>query len=400
MPVTRDRLMTVRLAGKLYRRGVFLLTRAGLACRWSARRDILLCCSDPLMVRYLARFWELFQDDPRLRFHVVFLPPSSFERPASDWETMRRGLPMTEVSVDWAYARAWDLVVCADHCFGNARRRSKSLFIGHGTHNKSSDGGVTTYTYGPAAFAGRGRPAYRRVFEDREADRDRAVQVNPVWKDIIAVVGSLEKDDLLAQAGRRDEFRRDLGYGPQDTVVFIVSTWGEHCLWRVMGDDLLDEARRLQGQFRFILSAHPHEYRPRPQGQRVWGEYLRSQRDYGFAVREPSQPWIPYVVASDIVLSDFGSLAEYAALLRKPIVLTPVPEELIWKGSITWEIRRFAPILEDASMLGRCLVKARDDYPVGRLLDLARAIHPLAGQASTRIRREVYGLLKIPIWAR
>ncbi len=36
----------------------------------------------------------------------------------------------------------------------------------------------------------------------------------------------------------------------------------------------------------------------------------------GFIVREPSESWIPYMVASDIVVSDFTGLIEYAVLLE------------------------------------------------------------------------------------
>jgi hypothetical protein len=212
---------------------------------------------------------------------------------------------------------------------------------------------------------------------------------------VVAVVGNLENDLILEQLPQREEFRRNLGFGPDDVVVFVLSTWGDHCLWNTIGDTLLEQARRLQGQFKFVLSAHPHEYAQKPDGQRVWGEYLRTQGQHGFLIREPSENWMPYMIASDIVLSDYTGLIEYAVLLEKPLVLAPVPDELIWKGSITARVREFSPIV-DKLTLRECLEIAQLSYPFDRLRKLAREAHPYPGEAPHRIRREVYNLLGIP----
>ena len=65
--------------------------------------------------------------------------------------------------------------------------------------------------------------------------------------------------------------------------------------------------------------------------------------------------------------------------------------------SIIWELGQFAPIINDVRMLGDHLLQARQDYPLKRLHELAKTIHPHPGQAAKRIREEVYSLLGIPI---
>jgi len=381
---------------RVLRGGLWAMTRLRLSVRLSDRRDVLLCCNDPLMTKFLRPLWELFREDHRLKFRVVLLPPSSFKRSDSELDYMRAELPVREVGTNWAYSRAWDLVVCADHCFGNARRRSPSVFISHGMPGKIVPGETEEYSCSQHARDKKGRIVYRRIFTAREADAARLIESNPALEGTLVAVGDLENDQLLEQSRHREEFRREFGYKPEDVVVFVQSTWGEHCIWHTIGDALLSEARRLQSEFKFILSTHPHEYRAKPPGERVWGEYLRSFRADGFVVREPSEGWIPYMVASDIVVSDHTNLVQAAVLLEKPVIFSPVPKDVIWKESATWKIQQFAPVLEDAGRLGEYLSRAKEDYPFDKLHELAREIHPHAGEAAGRICREIYNLLGIP----
>jgi hypothetical protein len=265
------------------------------------------------------------------------------------------------------------------------------------------------------------------MFAETEPEKSKAVTSRPELGEIVAVVGNLESDAVAANLPRRAEIRKQFGFQTGETVVFVLSTFGEHCLWHTMGDALLEEMRKLKNEYRFVLSAHPLEYhtsateinavvedvdeqkrtsgsvpeahqdeiRKKPEGRRIWGEYLRLQRQYGFIVREPSESWIPYMVASDIVVSDFTGLIEYAVLLQRRIVLTPVPESQIWQESAVAEVRKFAPILDDARFLRDRLTEAQSNYPMEQLGQLARLVHPYPGEASGRIRQAIYKVLNL-----
>jgi len=363
-----------------------------LRWRGNSRKDILICCSDPLMVDYLRPFWELFRDDPRLSFRLVLLLSAQGRLSAERLKYIDDNLPLPRVQDRWARTRAWDLVVCADHSLTGFVRLSPAVYIGHGPKCKVYDG--TEYAYSSASLDRHGRVVYTKMFAETEEDQRRAIADKPNLKDIVTVVGNLENDKVVANAGRREELRAQFGFAPDDVVVYVLSTWGEHCVWHTIGDGLLEQARTLPPGFKFILSAHPNEYLAQPGSQRVWGEYLRTQKQYGFLVREPSESWIPYLVASDIVISDYTGLIEYAVLLQKRIVLTPVPEDLIWQESVTGRIREFAPRLDDPRNLHQCLIEARDNYPEDKLRELAQFVHPYPGEAAGRIRREIYALLQ------
>ncbi|OHB61006.1 MAG: hypothetical protein A2167_01175 [Planctomycetes bacterium RBG_13_46_10] len=373
--------------------------------------EILLYCQCPAIqyAEHLRRFAEVFSNDPRLHFVVTF--EWYLKKTPESYKWIRKILPYPEVSNARAYLREWDMIVAADHPMHQlmfSPRKCPTLQIGHGGTNKSKPGDSNTRPYGKYALKKRTlcslfskrQPLYTRMFEAEEEIRDLAVRVNPLLKDRIVVVGNLVYDSILNSVELRKQFRHELGIKDNEIVVFVMSTWRDECLFRSIGDAFLEESRKLLGKYRFILSIHPNEYRPRPSGDRVWGEYLRTQQQYGYIIREPENDYVPYLVAylvaSDIVLSDHTCLVEYAALLQRPIVCVPVNDEYIWKGSITWEIFQFAPKIHDMADLHKALLKVKEnDYPWDKLRQLSNTMNRHPGQAVNLIRNEVYTMLKM-----
>ncbi len=109
------------------------------------------------MAEHLQAFWHLFGSDCRLEFHL-FVVPGLCDFTESDVKIMHDKLPILEVKAHLAYTRPWDLVVCADHCFGNARHRYKTVYIGHGPVGKIASGDSMEYSCGQKAHDHKGRP--------------------------------------------------------------------------------------------------------------------------------------------------------------------------------------------------------------------------------------------------
>lgn len=358
-------------------------------------REVLLVCSTSLMAEYLAHVHELLAGDPRVRCHLLlrsFVP----DRPGAREFILSR-LPVPVIGLRQAYARRWDLIITADHVHTALvdRRDCPTLFVPHGIGPGKKNGG-DSYLFGRYALDARGRVRYSRMFVESEESRELGISINPDLRDVIEVIGWLPTAKLLSLEARREEVRRRLGFSPADRVVFVLSAWGPEGLWQRMGDDVLAQARALGGRFRFILNAHPNEYRPRPPGERVWGEYLRTQREHGFVVREPDESWMPYMVAADVVLTDFTSLALDAAILGRPLVYVPFGDEVVDRRNVIWRLRELSPPLRpDASNLGDCLAAALTDYPLERLREIGREIDPYREQSRDRATRVIYELLRL-----
>ncbi len=380
---------------RLVRKPAMALARTviRLLPRDAGRRKVLFVCSHELQVSYLAEIWEILKSDPRLEFRLMM---PRFEHQAGEFERIRRALPFQVVREFWAYAGRWDLMILAEHVLRDlpADSRRRIVRISHGFPGKRVDGSL--YAFGPWAYAQSGGIRYARMFVPSQTGKDWAVRMDPAFEDIVAVVGSPGDDKMLAEVGRREEYRRRYGFKPEDVVVFVTGTWGPHSLFRRIGDAFLERARELPGEYRFILSVHSLEYLHQPTGERVWGEYLREQRKHGFVVREPWEDWAPYMIASDILLTDHTSLAVHGALLGRPFVWSPVPDDLVEPGTVIRQIRDISPILRpDASDLRQALMQARNEYPLDKLREIASQMNSCPHQATEKIRTELYAQLSL-----
>ncbi len=381
--------IVVEIAGSIRRiRGLFRSRR---------RKKILFVCDNALMAEYLAEVWELLRGDGRLECYLL-----DFINPIEDTPEIRQqihdNLPLPLFNYQRAYFAWWDLIIVADHSKPNLidRRWGPALRILHGIVAGGLNLGAV-YVFNKYAFNSRGKIRYSRMFVSSEANRDLAVRINPQFEEVISVVGSLRHDKALAFNAQREAIRREMGFRPDDKVVFVLSAWGPHALFNTIGDQFLAEARKLIGDFQFILNVHPNEYRKRPDGGRVWGEYLRTQAQYGFVIRERDDSWMHYMAACDIVVSDHTSLALNAALLDKPIVQVPINKSVIEEGAFSWRLNQITlKLLPDASNLREALVQAVQAYPFEQMRELAAEINSWPGESAYRARRELYELLKLP----
>lgn len=380
----------------MIRASVMALVRPVVALRRRdrSRRRLLFACGHELQAHYLAEIWDILKSDSRLDFRLLM---PYVERRTGEFDEIRRVLPLQEIHSFWARVGQWDLVVLADHLLADlaASARRRIIRISHGFPGKRVGGQL--YAFGPRAHTRNGRIRYTRMFVPSETVKQWAVRMDPAFEDVVTVVGSASDDKMLAKASHRAEYRHRFGFKPDDIVVFAMGTWGPHSLFQQMGDAILTRARELQGQFRFILSVHPIEHRPKPAGERVWGDYVREQSKDGFIIREPWEDWVPYMIASDIILADHTSLALHGVLLGRPFVYCPVPDELVEAGTVIRQIRDISPTIRaDASNLRQALLEASDNYPLDKLPEIATQMNSCPHRAADRIREEVYEQLQLP----
>jgi hypothetical protein len=359
-----------------------------------SQKKILLVCNWVLMVDYLKLILEILSDDNRLGFCVIL--PDKEERPGA-FAHIRRKLPIKQVNRWVAYGIKWDLIIAVDHTMRNLVdcRFCPTIYISHGIETGKRVRGEP-YTFGKMALSHSGRVRYSRLCTSSYSNQARGLKQNPILHGTVAVTGILRFDKVLTLTDQRETIRKTLGFQPNETVVLIVSTHGPHCLFRTMGDAVLHQARELQGEFRFLFLLHPAEHYPKTDGKRDWEQYRQEQCQHGINFLAPNEEFEPNLVACDIVLTDQTSLAFYAAMLSKPLVFVPIPEDALDKDGLMWRLMEMSLVTkEDASDLRDCLLTAMHCSPSDTLKDLCKDINSYPGKARYRVRKEIYSLLGI-----
>lgn len=359
-------------------------------------RNILLISNGAQMAEYLADFWDLFKDDQNLNFCL-----HKFHRDLRPGEADRimNRLPIRQVGKLEYYFRHWDLVVTADHINSNGTLTHinpyswPTLRIPHGIANKMVAGQL--YTYGKSCYDKRGKILYSCIFASSKTELDLALGMNPAFSDVVTVVSNLKCDLILDQSRQRDDIRYKLGVSPDEKLILVASTFGPNCLFNVIGDALLAEIERLSGQYRFSLTIHPLEYVASLPNKPSWGERLSVFKEKGCLVITPGESWEPYMIASDVIITDHTSLSLFGLVLERPYIFSPIPDTVISEETLTWQLRKFSPVLHaDASNLQECLHTALHEYPYTELGSLREKCLPLIGQAKSLVRAAVFRLLK------
>ena len=359
----------------------------------SRKRHILLVSNGAQMVEHLAELWELFKDDQNLTFCLLLW----YEPQYGELERIAHKLPIRIVGLSKLYLTHWDLVVLADHLVSH-HWSGWDLFswpilrIPHGAVGKRVDGEL--YAFGSKCYDKNRNIPYKRIFVYSENERRMAIDMDSQFSEKIAVVGNLKSEKLLEKSLNRNEIRHQLGIKQDETLVFMVSTYGSNCLLNTMGDSLLCEARRLSGKFRFAISIHPKEHQHKIETESDWNESLATLKSDGFLVMEFGEDWENYLVACDVILTDHSSLSSYGVALGKPYIYSPVPDYVTETHGLTWHLMRISPILHaDASNLKECLTHGINEYQLEKLAELLKTLGYYPGEAKNRARREVYDIL-------
>lgn len=202
-------------------------------------------------------------------------------------------------------------------------------------------------------------------------------------------------DRMAASMPFRDRYREALGAGPDQQVVFGSSSWSQHGLFGsepAFFTQLMDELTG--GDYIVATALHPF----------VWDAYGRRQilswlgpaRERGLVVLPPEEGWRGATVAADVVLTDQGSVGQYAAALgvRTMMSVRSLPD--VRPGTSADLLSRIATPLHLDRPLRPQLEQALALPVSPRHVELAARITGRPGRALSILRHEFYGVLGLP----
>ncbi|TCO59534.1 hypothetical protein [Actinocrispum wychmicini] len=273
----------------------------------------------------------VFGGEHRIRLVYVFDDGSAFSGWLGEWSSRQGRYVLTRAQ---ARHLRYHLVVSASENADFRRWRGPIIVVPHGLGNHKwvrragRRGKVLSGLPNPKILRKR-RVTVLVTHPDQEKLLHRLC---PDTIGRTVVVGDTSYAALLAsnEARHIDRYRRCLGTGDR-TLIMVMSTWGhDSVLGTVFGLLTRLLAELPMGEYQIGLAAHCN----------VWtrdgaDELLRKLQDAmnaGLVLIRP-EDWQAAMVAADVVISDHGSLALYAAMAGKPLLLASFSDSEVVKDT-------------------------------------------------------------------
>ena len=336
------------------------------------KRRVLLYVSSDTMLPHLLRYYDSVKALPGLHFDYFYpsMPANAEHNP-----TLERLLSLPIHRVDAIGARVWDLIVCADMPTpaGISKEMTPLLYVNHGLHIVSADGGENLYCYGALALDEHGAPLFSRMCEPNAAIAEAMRAHNPAMSRTMVFTGFKFADVIERAVEHRAETRRALGVRDDECLVGFFGTWREHSLFHALGAGLFDACAALRPKgYQFLFSIHPNEYRRYDPAIEPMGALVEQQRARGMLVRSPGEPFEAPLAACDVIVSDYSSMAESAVIAGRKLIFSPYPDGMVWKHSLTARLKQALPTLASVDALESTLDAVRA-APLDPMIAEARA---------------------------
>lgn len=327
-----------------------------------ASRKILLYCDSTTMEEHLLDYYQNTKDLPNLEFYLLFEGKTyTNELIQKRKNEMLASTNIKAVNSKWEVKwKPWDLVVCADTFLPEWINKYcvPTLYVNHGLHIISFNGGFDLYAYSWATY-GNGESKFTKMLEPNKRFVNLILKDNVKFKNVIEPVGWKYADTIINESRRSKEYREKLGVNESEVLVAVFGTWNKDSLFHTVGRTIINQAKELMPKgYRFILSIHPREYTNYDENIVPMGQYVEQQRKAGFIIRNPKESYLPYLIAADVVISDYSTMYELALIANKPLVLTTFSNERVWRYSIAKELKKTIPIFTNKSNLQECILRS------------------------------------------
>ncbi len=164
------------------------------------------------------------------------------------------------------------------------------------------------------------------------------------------MIGMPKTDPLLDGSLNKKEILSKLDINDSKPVVLYSPTWRKECSLNTMGEEIISVMKKTD--FHFLIKIHDLSLNPKT-NKRDWGKYLKENEGNNIKVIY-DKDIIPYMFATDILISDASSTANEFTLLDRPIIFMDVPK-LLEKYSATADLetwgRKIGKIISSPSYL-------------------------------------------------
>ncbi len=208
----------------------------------------------------------------------------------------------------------------------------------------------------------------------------------------VVVVGDPVLDQLVESLRRRDIYRDDLGLDAEQVLVIASSSWGMGSQFSRLPDLISRLSSELPAdEFKVAVVLHPNLWIGHSDFQiRVW---LRDVLAAGVLLVPPKDAWKVALIASDVVVSDHGSVGLYAAAIGRAVLLAGYNDDDVMPGSAMELLGEFAPRLRAFDSVHDAVTTALFSLDQQGQRDICQRAAAFPGEALDRIQRVLYEVL-------
>ncbi len=286
------------------------------------------------------------------------------------------------ISKRLAKLKQWDMQICADFGF-RSNKVALNVFLFHGISFRNPTVLKDICRFEKVFVVG--NYMMRKIVSDGliPADDSRLTLVG--WPKLDALVNGLfQRDEVLSRLRLNPE-RLTVLYAPSHTI---------HSSLYTMGEEVIETVKKMR--LNLIIKLHDLLYDP-TRNPINWQERLSRHEGNGVAIVRDYDV-CPYLVASDILISDASSVANEFTLLDRPIVFLDCPDLIeAYRKTVdleTWG-RKIGYTVKDSKQLAAALRQAietpQEHSPIRTAA--AQDIFYKPGTATDRVVREIYAML-------
>jgi hypothetical protein len=276
------------------------------------------------------------------------------------------------------------------------RRRTRRIHLFHGVAGKYGLDAPIDLASTIAAF-----DCLMFINDDR---RQRYIDAGlvPDSPHAASLVGYPKVDCLVDGSLDRKEITRSLGLNTSTPTVLYAPTWSPHSSLNTIGEDVIE---RLAAEgLQVIVKLHDRSYdqRPRGSGSVDWTARLRKYDSHPSIRIVTQADGSPFMVASDVMVSDHSSIAFEYTLLDRPLVIIDQPD-LIEHARINPEkvcqLRSAALVSREAGQVVDHVLRSfdRPDELAKERAQIAVNLFYRPGTATDRALADLYRALDLPM---
>lgn len=274
--------------------------------RRSGRRRILVDGRTPVNFTMVAPVVRAMQRDPRIEFFFT-----ASEEPARISQIYREAPDVRTLQPGRAALMKFDAYIASDFMWASLPRGTSRIQVFHGVAGK----------YGFDAPT-RSMREWHRLFFVNERRLRNFIAAGAIDADspAIRLIGMPKADCLVDGTFSRERVLQALGLDPSRPTVLYSPTWSPASSLNAMGADVVAGIQQMPVNLIVKLHDRSRDVRERYSGGVDWVARLRPLLHPGQGVIAPGHDISPYLVASDLMITDHSS-AGFEFLLRdRPIV--------------------------------------------------------------------------------